>query len=66
MAEAGVLGVKVELGIVGAKEQELASFDEDEGLPDLGDEEAGGRRRPVWGPGACWGGLETSGFLANI
>ena len=55
MADAGVVGVKVELGIVGAEEQELASFDEDEGLPDLDDEEAGGRRRPVWGPGACWG-----------
>ena len=55
MAEAGVVGVK--LGTVGAEEQELAALaldvEAEEGLPDLGDEE-GGRRRPVWGPGA-WG-----------
>ena len=31
MAEAGVLGVKVELGIVGAKEQELAALAGDAG-----------------------------------
>ena len=68
MAEAGVVGVKVELGTVGAEEQELATLtsDVEEGLPDLGAEEEGGRRRPVWGPGACWGRLETSGFLADI
>ena len=46
MAEAGVVGVKVELGTVN---------DVEEGLPDLGAEEEAGRRRPVWGPGACWG-----------
>ena len=54
MAEAGVVGVKVELGTVGA-EEELAALDLEEGLPDLGDEEEAGRRRPIWGPGACWG-----------
>ena len=46
MAEAGVVGVKVELGIMGPEEQELATlaFDVEEGLPDLGDEEEDGRR----------------------
>ena len=68
MAEAGVVGVKVELGIVGPEEEELATlaFDVEEGLPDLGDEGEGGRRRPVWGPGACWGRLGTSDFLPDF
>ena len=46
MAEAGVVGVKAEPGTVGAEEQELAAFasDVEEGLPDLSDEEEGGRR----------------------
>ena len=56
MAEAGVVGVKEELGTVGVEEQEQAALalDVDEGF-DLCDEEEAGRRRPVWGPGACWG-----------
>ena len=68
MAEAGVVGVKVELGIVGPEEQELANvdLDVDEWLPDLDDKEEDGRRRPVWGPGACWGTLDTSDFLTDF
>ena len=60
MAEAGVVGVKVELGIVGPEEEELA---DDVGF---GDEEEGGRRRPVWGPGACCGRLDGSDFLTDF
>ena len=68
MAEAGVVGVKVELGIVGPDEQELANVAlvVEEGLPDLGDEEDDGMRRPVWGAGACWGRLETSDFSSDF
>ena len=54
MAEAGVVGGKVQpYCTVGAEEQVLAALVVEEGLPDLGEEEVGWRR-PVWGPGACW------------
>ena len=56
MAEAGVVGVKVELGTVGSEEQELATLglaldvEAEEGLPDLGDEEEGADQSGVQGP----------------
>ena len=54
MAEAGVVGGKVQPWCtVGAEEQVLAALVVEEGLPDLGEDEFGWRR-PVWGPGACW------------
>ena len=43
-----MVGVKVELGTVGAEKQELAALaldvEAEDGLPDLSDEEEGGRR----------------------
>ena len=61
MAEAGVVGVKVELGTVGSEEQELATLglaldvEAEEGLPDLGDEEEGADQSGVQGPaGGDW------------
>ena len=67
MAEAGVVGVKVELGIVGPDEQELVNVAlvVEEWLPDLGDEEDE-MRRPVWGAEACWGRRETSDFSSDF